>query len=480
MTTPPDSFSGDSGEDSGGGESPPTPAGPPGFPPADPAAERTEIIPTTAAGAGAPGAAEGATGAAPGAQPGGAWSPRPDLPAQPVWSGHGRVPWPPEQPVPGAGYPAGPTDVSAGEPFFTDPPPEPDGGRTTELRVPHPGQSLFGGPADAAVAHPGLIGGSSHGERDADVLAARRRRPLAERGWRRLIAKMTGGRINPGPSAKQEQRDELLAKIRSSLTGVNKVAFLSAKGGVGKTTMTVALGSMIARERGDRVIAVDVNTDLGDLAARFAENGGAGANIEHLASLRDSGRYARVREHTVQNTARLEALSSQNDPRSSYTLSAQDYAAAMRILETHYNVILLDCGTAITAPLFTAIADDVTTLVVVASQTTRGVTGARNTLEWLHSHGYGRLLPHTIVALNATDRGKPLINIKAADTMFRQAVPEVVEVPYDPHLAEGVAVDFEALRSKTRKALLTLAGAVADHYPVRRAAVPQHEGPRGF
>ncbi|BBY55962.1 hypothetical protein MKOR_32130 [Mycolicibacillus koreensis] len=348
------------------------------------------------------------------------------------------------------------------EPFFTDQPPQ----------AAAPAQAgIFGGPGPAPPAPTPQFqpwtGGEGHRRDDGDALVTRRRRPAASGGWRRWLSKLTGGRINPGPSAKQEKHEELLTKVRSSLTGVNKVAFVSAKGGVGKTTMTVALGSVIARERGDRVIAVDVNTDLGDLAARFDEDGGQGANIEQMASLRDSGRYARVREHTVQNRARLEALSSQNDPRSTYTLNVPDYAATMRILETHYNVVLLDCGTSITAPLFAAIADDVNTLVVVAAQNTRGVVGARNTLEWLHAHGFGRLLQHTVVTLNATDRGKPLIDLKAAEELFRQMVPEVVVVPYDPHLAEGSAVDHEALRARTRKALFRLAGAVADHYPVR-------------
>src|SRR5690625_2829235 len=382
--TAPDFFSAATADDPDDGESSPPAPGPPDIAHADASAERTEVIASTAGDAAPPPppepAARGAVHPPPPA--GGPWPPPSGPPPPPVWSGHGRVPWPPPgppgppppgPPPPGPPPPGGPPGIAGAgtaEPFFVAGP-RPDSGPTTELPFLNPAQSLFGAPIDADPAQRDLVGDGVHGDRDAEVLAARRRRPLADRGWRRLIARLTGGRINPGPSAKQEKRDELLAKIRSSLTGVNKVAFLSAKGGVGKTTMTVALGSMIAGERGDRVIAVDAGTALGDLAARFDENGGAGANIERLASLRDSGHYARVREHTVQNKARLEALSSQNDPRSGYTLNAADYAAAMRVLETHYNVILLDCGTAITAPLFTAIADDVTTLVVVASQTTR-------------------------------------------------------------------------------------------------------------
>jgi MinD-like ATPase involved in chromosome partitioning or flagellar assembly len=240
-------------------------------------------------------------------------------------------------------------------------------------------------------------------EDDGRTFLAARRRPTAAHGWRKVIANITGGRINPGPSAEQQHAAELIRRIRVSLDGVHKVAFVCAKGGVGKSTMAVAVGNVIARVRGDRVIAVDVDPDLGD-SARFSERGGPQANIEQVASLQNIERYSNVRVHTVVNNDRLELLSAQNDPKSTYTLGPEDYAATMKILELHCNVILLDCGTSITDPLFSRIASDVSGLVVVASQDVRGVEGALATLDWLYAHGFDWLLPQTVVALNATRR----------------------------------------------------------------------------
>lgn len=301
-----------------------------------------------------------------------------------------------------------------------------------------------------------------------------RRKPVhasANRGWRKWVAKSTGERINPGPSAKQERADELVSRIRASLLDVHKVAFINFKGGVGKTTMTVGVGNAIARIRGDRVIAVDTNTDMGNLATRFAEDGGPTANIEALSGMQAAERYSSVRVHTVQNSDRLEALGAQSDPRSSYTLGSRDYTAAMNILELHYNVILVDYGTSITAPLFSTIANDITSLVVVGAQNYPGHLGTITTLKWLQAHGFGRLLEHTVVALNATQPGSPLLQLDAAEAEIRQyGVTDIVRIPYDPHLAQGIAVDFDRLKPKTRKALMNLAGAVADHYPARQPA----------
>jgi MinD-like ATPase involved in chromosome partitioning or flagellar assembly len=297
-----------------------------------------------------------------------------------------------------------------------------------------------------------------------DLLTARRR-PRAGRGWRKLVAKITAGRVNPAPNAEQEQESQIVENIRNSFVGVHKVAFVSAKGGVGKSTMTVAVGNTIARLRGDRVIAVDVDADLGDLSARFSERGGPYANVEQLASLQDIERYSNVRAHTVVNSDRLELLGAQNDPHSAYRFGPKDYAATMRVLDIHCNVILLDCGTSINGPLFNKIVSDVNALVVVASQDVRGVEGALATLDWLHAHSFDRLLEHTVVALNAIQRGKPFIDREAVENQFKKRVPEVFRVPYDPHLATGLAVDLTALKRRTRAAVLALAGGVAEHYP---------------
>lgn len=308
-----------------------------------------------------------------------------------------------------------------------------------------------------------------------DLLVARRR-PAAGDGWRKFVTKATLGRVNPEPSAKAEQTNELHRRICAPLADVHKVAFVSAKGGVGKTTITVALGNTMARLRGDRVIAVDVDADLGDLSARFRERGGPQTNIEHFVSARNAKRYADVRVHTVMNNDRLEMLGAQNDPRSTYRLGPDDYETAMKILENHCNVILLACGTPVNGPLFNKIVSTVTGLVVVASDDVRGVEGALATLDWLDAHGYARLLQHTVVVLNAIQKTKPFVDFGIVENQFRKRVPDFYPMPYDPHLATGLAVEYTSLKRKTRKALKELVGGVAQYYPVIRAQQRDEDG----
>jgi MinD-like ATPase involved in chromosome partitioning or flagellar assembly len=162
-------------------------------------------------------------------------------------------------------------------------------------------------------------------------------------------------------------------------------------------------------------------------------------------------------------------LGAQNDPRSTYRLGPEDYESAMKILENHFNVIFLDCGTPIGGPLFGRICDTVTGLVVVASDDVRGVEGTLASLDWLNAHGHGRLLQHTVVVLNAIRNSKAFVDLEAVENQFRKRVPDFYRLPYDPHLATGLAVEFTSLKKGTRNALLELAGGVAQHYPVIRA-----------
>lgn len=305
-------------------------------------------------------------------------------------------------------------------------------------------------------------------------------KPVAQKGWRKTVRLMSGGLVKPGPGPKEESAAQRLDKIRSPLNGVHKVAVLSVKGGVGKTTTTVGVGSAIARTRGDRVIATDLDADLGDLSDRFHDAGGPTANIQHLAQRVNVESYADVRAHTVQNVDRLEALSSQNDPNSDYVLSGKDYQAAMRILERHYNVILCDCGTSVTTPLFSTVASDVGGLVIVAAQNMTGVRGARNTLAWLQAHGFGQLLTRTVVVLNAPYPGSPLVDLDVYGRYFRERGTQVVNVPYDPHLAEGAAIEFASLKKATSEAFLEVAGHIADHYPLRHTSHGNNHNPGSF
>jgi len=91
--------------------------------------------------------------------------------------------------------------------------------------------------------------------RSEALLRPRRRRPAS--GWRRGVWRVTGGRCNPGPSRRDIAAEHLHDRIRTPLLGCSRVAVISLKGGVGKTTTVAGLGATLASIRGDRVVAVE-------------------------------------------------------------------------------------------------------------------------------------------------------------------------------------------------------------------------------
>jgi len=169
-------------------------------------------------------------------------------------------------------------------------------------------------------------------------------KPPPSEGWRKWLYLASFKLINVGDGPKAKYRENLIGQVRQPLQGCYRVALLSLKGGVGKTTITATLGSTLASIRGDRVIAVDANPDRGTLSQKVPLE--TLATVRHL--LRDAEgieRYSDVRAYTSQGPSRLEVLASESDPAVSEAFSSDDYSRTLEVLERYYNVVLTDCGT---------------------------------------------------------------------------------------------------------------------------------------
>ncbi|MET0994560.1 MAG: MinD/ParA family protein, partial [Mycobacterium sp.] len=172
----------------------------------------------------------------------------------------------------------------------------------------------------------------------------RQAKPPPSAGWRRWLYLASGKQINLGESPKVNDYNDLLAQVNRPLHGCYRIALLSLKGGVGKTTITAALGGTFASIRGDRIVAVDANPDRGTLSQKVPLE--TPATVRHL--LRDVEgieRYSDVRSYTSQGPSRLEVLASESDPAVSEEFSSDDYARTLEVLERFYTLVLTDCGT---------------------------------------------------------------------------------------------------------------------------------------
>ena len=281
-------------------------------------------------------------------------------------------------------------------------------------------------------------------------------------GWRKFVHTVTGGKINPGSSRTEREEDDLLTVVRTPLRGDYRIAVMSLKGGVGKTTTTVALGGVFASERGDRVIAIDANPDLGTLAQRTAAPGPA--TIRDLLAAEDTSRYPQVKAFTTQADSRLEVIGSERDPAVSEAFSESDYRRAIEILQHHYNVILTDCGTGLMHSAMAGVLDLANSLVLVTSSALDGAQSASATLDWLVMHGYEQLAANSVVVLSSSVPGKPTVDINQIVEHFRSRTRAVHVIPYDRHLAEGAVVDMDRMARPTLTAYRQLAASIAEDF----------------
>ncbi|WP_156744541.1 MinD/ParA family protein [Mycobacterium sp. E740] len=294
------------------------------------------------------------------------------------------------------------------------------------------------------------------------LLGQPRRVPSA--GWRKWLYLASFTTLNLGDGPKAMRSRALTAQIQRPLRDCHRIAVLSLKGGVGKTTITATLGATLASIRGDRVIAVDANPDRGTLSQKVPLE--TPATVRHL--LRDAEgiqAYSDVRRYTSQGPSRLEVLASESDPAVSEAFSSEDYARTVQVLERFYRLVLTDCGTGLMHSAMAAVLATADTLVVISSGSVDGARSASATLDWLDAHGRQDLVRNSVAVINAVRPRSGKVDMTKVVDHFSRRCRAVLEVPFDPHLEEGAEIDLDRLKPETREALLELAAVVAAGFP---------------
>ncbi|WP_232668617.1 MinD/ParA family ATP-binding protein [Pseudonocardia sp. TRM90224] len=286
-------------------------------------------------------------------------------------------------------------------------------------------------------------------------------------GWRRMLYTCTGGLLNPGLSRAEVERAQLCARIRRPLTGSRRIAVISIKGGVSKTTTSACLGAALAEIRGDQVGLVDANPDAGTLADRLT--GHTHRTIRDLINDIDTVDSLTTLDTYMSLAGRLKVLASEQDPAASEALTATDYEHVMQLLARFINIVITDTGTGISHPTMEPALRLADCLVVVGTMTVDGASRAGLTLDWLDRHGHDQQSRNAIVVLSG-DRHTNVDADRVRD-YFATRTHAVIEIPHDPHLAAGGFITFESLLGHTRDSYVTLAAHVVDRLSQPKALI---------
>ncbi|MFT4043028.1 MAG: AAA family ATPase [Gordonia sp. (in: high G+C Gram-positive bacteria)] len=430
-------------------------------PPAPPHTDPVEYSPA-ASGPPSPGSAEpGSAESGPDAyrsHPSQAWAPHAPAHSFPAPMPYPPAPYPPVSsplmPSPPVHYP--PLPDQALNPAATH------GQAPAPQQAPTPQQAAQPYPAEYPVTSPVLTSAQHPGPGLDDVALLRKARRPPARGWRRAVHTLSAGAINPGDSHSEIEYQKTLDRVRRPVRGDYRIAVLSLKGGVGKTTTTVGLGSTFASLRGDRVIAVDANPDLGTLAQRIPQQ--TWSTVRNLLADESIYRYSDVRAHTSQAPSRLEVLASERDPAVAEAFSEAEYRGVLAILQRFYNIIITDCGTGLSHSAMNGVLDLANAIILVSSPALDGARSAGATLDWLQAHGFGHLVSRAVVVLSSSRPGASTIDTDQLAQHFLTRCRAVHRIPFDDHLAEGADIDLDLVGKPTRRAFVDLAATIADDF----------------
>jgi MinD-like ATPase involved in chromosome partitioning or flagellar assembly len=134
------------------------------------------------------------------------------------------------------------------------------------------------------------------------------------------------------------------------LTRCATIAIVSPKGGVGKTTLTVLLGSLLARVRRDRIVAVDTNPDFGSLGRTLTPD--HQVFVDDLSDVLEQPDLSvtALDRHLGRAFEGLMVLPAPTDPSRMAQLNEESYRRVIARLQTMVGVLVLDCGTGLQEP----------------------------------------------------------------------------------------------------------------------------------
>lgn len=298
--------------------------------------------------------------------------------------------------------------------------------------------------------------------RAEELVPARREPPT--RGWRLALYKATFGLVNLGPGPEEVRQAQLEAKVKAPLRGHFKIGVMG-KGGVGKTTVSASIGSVLAELRqDDRVVAIDADTAFGKLGSRIDPR--AQGSYWELASDQHLETFADVRSRVGSNAAGLFVLAGEATPARRRVLDPAIYREATSRLDRHFTISIIDCSSTMDSPVTQEVLRDLDALIVVSSPWVDGAAAAGQTLDWLAARGLTSLLQRTVIVLNDSDGHADKRTRSILVQQFSSQGQVVIEVPFDGHLRPGGVIDRTAeMSAPTRRRFLEIAAALAEHFP---------------
>ena len=287
--------------------------------------------------------------------------------------------------------------------------------------------------------------------------------PARARPWW-MTGTTAGPREIPREFGGGSQVESLWLRASSLLPGCPLVSVSSADGGVGRSTLTAALGGVLALASPAPIVAVDATARAwGGLGHRAVGGGAASAWDASAAEARLADPL--VAEELMQRGPTglrvLVGESKMTAQRRPPTWS--EMFGVIGHLRSVYAMALLDLPAADNSPTWRALGW-ATVPVLVSRATVDSLQHTMRLLAHLKAAGLDQVAESAVVVVMTTTHSTAR-EVRAVEQLARRTARHLVRVPFDPALAHAVPLDPRSLSKATRTALTEVAAAVVDRCP---------------
>ena len=211
------------------------------------------------------------------------------------------------------------------------------------------------------------------------------------------------------------------------------IAIVSPKGGVGKTTITALLGSMFARLRRDRVVAVDTNPDYGSLGRTLTPE--HRVFVDDLLDVLDQPQLTvtQLDGNLGRGLDGLMVLPAPTDPVRMAELDEGAYKRVILRLQDLVGILVLDCGTGLQEPAARAALATADQIVLVSDAEPATASLVAEAADLLRSAG-----PALVLMVNKLPPKHARLDLDALGRMIPDA-SALLTMQADPALASRLS-----------------------------------------
>lgn len=248
------------------------------------------------------------------------------------------------------------------------------------------------------------------------------------------------------------------------------VIVFSAKGGCGKTTLSVNLGQALAKDPDTKVCIVDFDLQFGDIAVALHVE--PNKNISNILGLESNVDALAVRSVVVSRDKNLDLLLAPNNPADVERISSVLANAVLNNLKHLYDYIIVDSPPAFTEVILKTF-DLADCCLLLTTLDMPAIKNLRVSMQTLNALGVPPEVCHVVVNRSDAKAGLTVEDVEAAvGRKIMARIPTSLDVPATTN--SGKTIVKEHPRHKVSKEIYRIADFVRESTNGRK--VPEQRG----